>query len=47
METHHENMAIWNAFLSNFANLGHFFHEKTFEYPKIKFFKSKFGKISQ
>jgi hypothetical protein len=26
----HKNLAIWNKIMQNMANLGHFFHEKSF-----------------
>jgi hypothetical protein len=43
METHHENMAIWNAFPSN---LGHSFHEKTFECIKLCFSNQNLAKLA-
>jgi hypothetical protein len=29
-ETYHKKLAIWILFLWNLANLGHFFHKKSF-----------------
>ncbi len=42
--TYHQNPAVWKRKknLQNLANLGHFFHEKSFVEVKIILFKSKF-----
>jgi hypothetical protein len=35
-------LAISKKILCNLTNLGHFFHEKSFQYVEIVLFKSKF-----
>jgi hypothetical protein len=49
METHHENMAIWNAFF--FFNFGQiwaiFFMKNLLNMPKLCFWNQNLAKISQ